>query len=134
MFARYIAVGICMIFGCCGCTMFLPAGDPPKGDIVDNRLPEKLSREEMILALGSRISASAMEHFSGGPVAVDAKNEAAIFARAAIREAGNICGVRFEQVAAAVLSGRRIDAVTYEFELFHFSRSLWRCTYILKKR
>ena len=118
---------------CCGCQAFLPEGEPPKGAIVDNPLPEKVTREAMVLALGSRIAASSMEHFPGAPVTIDADAPSLPVARAALREAGNICGVRFGTVAAAVLHGRKVNSVTYEFEMFHFSRSLWRCTYVLKR-
>ncbi|MBR7139333.1 MAG: hypothetical protein IKD44_07290 [Lentisphaeria bacterium] len=125
------AAGV-LILSCCGCGLLLPEGEPPRGAIVDNPLPEKLTREEMILSLGSRIAASAMEHFPGGPVAIEGEGAALPVARAAIREARSICGVRFEQVAAAVLHGRKVNDTTFEFELFHFSRSMWRCSYTLK--
>ncbi|MBO5790931.1 MAG: hypothetical protein J6S54_00490 [Lentisphaeria bacterium] len=121
-----------LLWCCCGCGLLLPDGEPPKGAIVDNPLPERLTKEEMILSLGSRIAASAMEHFPGGPVAVEGDVSTFPTARAAIREARNICGVRFEQAAAAILQGRKVNDVTFEFELFYFSRSMWRCTYILK--
>lgn len=133
-YLKKLAAAVFLLSFCSGCSLFLPAGDPPGGPIVDNRGPEKLSREEMILSLGSRIAASSMEHFPNAPIAVEAPREAAVIARSAISEAANICGVRFEQVAAAVLNGRQVSENIFEFELFHFSRSLWRCTYILKKR
>ena len=41
--------------------------------------------------------------------------------------------VTLSLVAAAVLSGRCIRPGVFEFELFHFNRSLWRCVYELKK-
>ena len=121
-----------MLLVCGGCTVFLPAGDPPGGDIVDNPLPQKLTREEMTLALGSRIAASAMQYFPGGPVMLEADKGALVPGRAAIAEAGKICGVYLNQAAAAVLNGKQTTPDTFEFELFHFSRSLWRCSFELK--
>ena len=132
MFLKYFSAALLVLFFCSGCCFLLPEGEPPEGAILENPLPEKLSREEMILSLGSRIAASAMEHFPGGPVAVEGDVSTFPTARAAIREARNICGVRFEQAAAAILQGRKVNDVTFEFELFYFSRSMWRCTYILK--
>ena len=35
--------------------------------------------------------------------------------------------------AAAVLNGKALADGTFEFELFYFNRSLWRCSYELKK-
>lgn len=132
MFLKYFSAALLVLFFCSGCCFLLPEGEPPEGAILENPLPEKLSREEMILSLGSRIAASAMEHFPGAPVAVEGTGDAAVLARTAIREARNICGVRFDQVAAAVLRGSKVKEGVFEFELFYFSRSMWRCTYILK--
>ena len=128
----YIAAAFLLLLGC-GCHLLLPEGEPPEGAIVDNPQPEKMTREAMILALGSRIAASSMEQFPGGTVAIDADASSAPVARTALKEAGNICGVRFADVAAAVLHGRRVNNETYEFDLFYFSRSLWRCSYVLKR-
>ena len=52
---------------------------------------------------------------------------------AAVTEAGKICGVRHAVTAAAVLNSRKLADGTFEFELFYFNRSLWRCSYELKK-
>ena len=119
---------------CWGCSMFLPAGDPPKGNIVENLLPEKMSREEVVLSLSGRIAASAMQELGGTPVAIEADGESALLAREALREAGKICGVRHGITAAAVLNGKKMREDLYEFELWYYNRSLWRCSYELKKR
>ena len=129
-----IAAAASSLILCCGCQLLLPEGEPPTGSIVDNPLSEEVTYEAMILSLGSRIAASAMEQFPGAPVAIDADAPSAAAARTALKEAGKICGVRFADAAAVVLQGRRVNNTTFEFELFHFSRSLWRCTYILKRR
>ncbi|MBQ9753703.1 MAG: hypothetical protein IJV93_03005 [Lentisphaeria bacterium] len=130
----YIATAVASLFLIgSGCHLLLPEGDPPAGAIVDNPQPEKVTREAMILSLGSRIAASSMEHFPGGSVTIDSDAPSAPIARTALKEAENICGVRFAEVAAVVLHGRRLHKETYEFELFYFSRSLWRCTYVLKR-
>jgi hypothetical protein len=126
------ALSALILLFCCGCSSFLPAGDPPGGDIVDNPLPKKMSQEEMILALGSRIAASAMQHFPGGPVMLEADKSSLPWGRAAVSEAGKICGVYLNQAAAAVLNGRQTGKNVFEFELFYFSRSLWRCSFELK--
>ena len=76
------ALSALILLFCCGCSSFLPAGDPPGGDIVDNPLPKKMSQEEMILALGSRIAASAMQHFPGGPVMLEADKSSLPWGRA----------------------------------------------------
>lgn len=133
MFSRSL-FAVLLLCCCGGCGMFLPPGEPPSGPIVDNPLPERLSAEELVLALGSRIAASSMQHFPGGPVALETDKASVALARSAVREAGKICGVHLEQAAAAVLNGRQKGAGTFEFELFHFNRSLWRCSYELKKR
>ena len=123
-----------LLLNCCGCAMFLPAGDPPGGDIVQNVLPEKMSREEAVLSLSGRIAASAMQELGGAPVAIETDEASAALAREALREAGKICGVRYGITAAAVLNGKKVKENLYEFELWHFNRSLWRCSYELKKR
>ena len=117
-----------------GCRWGLPEGEAPVGNLVDNPIPEKLSREQLILSLGSRIAASSMELFPGGPITVEGKEtSAALLAKAAVTEAGKICGVRHAVTAAAVLNSRKLADGTFEFELFYFNRSLWRCSYELKK-
>lgn len=118
---------------CGGCALFspLPSGTPPEGPIVENPTPRKLTRSEIELALGSRLAASAMQYFPGSPVTVEADAAAMPFARAAVAEAGRICGVRLEMVAAAVLTGKK-NGDKLEFELFHFSASLWKCSFELK--
>jgi hypothetical protein len=118
---------------CCSCHYFLPEGEPPKGNIVNNVIPEKMTREEAVLSLSGRIAASSMQELAGAPVTIEADEATAPMAREALREAGKICGVHLEQAAAAVLNGRQKGAGTFEFELFHFNRSLWRCSYELKK-
>ena len=132
---KIFAFFVLMLLCCCGgCTMFLPSGEPPKGRIVENILPEELTYEEMILSLGGRIAASSMEFFPGGPVAMESDAPSRPLIRAAFKEAGKICGVHPETVAAAVLNGKQIKDNVFEFELFYFNRSLWCCKYILKKR
>lgn len=133
MFRKISAVIACvMLLSCWGCVI-LPSGEPPRGDLVSNPQPVELSLDELVLSLGGRIAASSMEFFPGGPVAIEADRASLPVVRAAFREAGRICGVHAEQVAAAVLNGRKVGENVYEFELFYFSRSLWRCTYILRK-
>jgi len=117
----------------CGGCFSLPSGTPPEGAIVENPVPLKLSRAEIELALGSRLAASAMERFPGSPVAVEADADTLPFARAAVAEAGRICGVRLAIAAGAVLTGRKKDG-RLEFELLHFSASLWRCSFELKEQ
>ena len=56
-----------------GCRWGLPEGEAPVGNLVDNPIPEKLSREQLILSLGSRIAASSMELFPGGPITIEGK-------------------------------------------------------------
>lgn len=119
---------------CSGCALLLPEGEPPEGHIVENELPEKMSREQLVLSLSGRIAASSMQEFAGAPVSIEADDSAAPLAREALREAGKICGVRHGIAAAAVLSGKKVREGLYEFELWHFNRSLWRCSYELKKR
>jgi hypothetical protein len=114
--------------------MLLPSGEPPRGKIVENVVPEELSFEEVILSLGGRIAASSMELFPGGPVAMESDPASRPIVRAAFKEAGKICGVHLEPVAAAVLNAKQIGKNVFEFELYYFSRSMWRCQYILKKR
>jgi hypothetical protein len=116
-----------------GCALFLPSGEPPEGAIVQNDIPEKLSREQIVLSLGSRIAGSAMQSFPGAPVALETDKHATLLGRDALREAGHIAGVRHGIVAAAVLTGKCVKPGVFEFELFHFNRSLWRCSYELKK-
>ena len=118
---------------CCSCHCFLPEGEPPKGNIVNNVIPEKMTREEAVLSLSGRIAVSSMQELSGAPVTIEADETTAPLAREALREAGKICGVKYAVAAAAVLSGRRISENSCEFELWHFNRSLWRCVYELKK-
>lgn len=124
---------LCLLLTGGGCALFLPSGEPPSGNIVQNDIPEKLSREQIVLSLGSRIAGSAMQSFPGAPVALETDSATALTAREALREAGQIAGVRQGTVAAAVLTGKCIKPGIFEFELFHFSRSLWRCAYELKK-
>jgi len=119
---------------CCSCHYFLPEGEPPKGNIVNNVIPEKMTREEALLSLSGRIAASSMQELAGAPVTIDADEATAPMAREALREAGKICGVKYAVTAAAVLTGRRKTENSWEFELLHFNRSLWRCVYELKKR
>ena len=117
-----------------GCRWGLPDGEPPAGNLVDNPIPEKLSREQLILSLGARIAASSMEFFPGGTMTIEGReSSAAVLAKAAVTEAGKICGVRHAVTAAAVLNSRKLADGTFEFELFYFNRSLWRCSYELKK-
>ena len=125
--------GIALALLCVGCAIFspLPSGTPPEGPIVENPTPRKLTRSEIELALGSRLAASAMQYFPGSPVAVEADAGAMPFAKAAVAEAGRICGVRLELAAAAVLNGKKTGN-KLEFELFHFSASLWKCSFELK--
>lgn len=123
-----------MLLGVSGCRWGLPAGEPPAGNLVENPIPEELTREQIVLSLGSRIAASSMESFPGGTIAIECKeSSAALLAKAAVTEAGRICGVRHAVTAAAVLNGRALADGTFEFELFYFNRSLWRCSYELKK-
>ena len=128
-----LVVIFCLLLTGSGCALFLPSGEPPAGDIVQNDIPEKLSREQIVLALGGRIAGSAMQSFPGAPVALETDSATTLTAREALREAGQIAGVRHGTVAAAVLSGRCVRPGVFEFELFHFNRSLWRCVYELKK-
>lgn len=123
---------VVILLVCCGCVDPLPPGLPPEGGIVNNPISKKLTRQEMILAVGSRIAASSMEHFPGGPVALDSDKDSALIAKAAIAEAGKICGVRLELAAAPVLTVRT-KGNTVMFELFYFSRSLWRSSFELEK-
>ena len=117
-----------------GCRWGLPEGEPPAGNLVENPIPEKLTREQVVLALGSRIAASSMEFFPGAPMTIEAQGTAAaLLAKEALVEAGKICGVRHAVTAAAVLNGKALADGTFEFELFYFNRSLWRCSYELKK-
>ena len=124
---------LCLLLTGSGCALFLPSGEPPAGNIVQNDIPEKLSREQIVLALGGRIAGSAMQAFPGAPVALETDSATTLTAREALREAGQIAGVRLSTVAAAVLAGKCIRPGVFEFELFHFNRSLWRCVYELKK-
>ncbi|MBR2374119.1 MAG: hypothetical protein IKA87_07805 [Lentisphaeria bacterium] len=127
-----VLVLLMMLF-CCGCVELLPPGTPPEGNIVDNPVPQQLTEAETVLALSSRLAASAMEHFPGGAVAVDADNDSAVIAKAAVAEAGKICGIHLELAAAPVLTVRKKNS-TVEAELFLFSRSLWRCSFELKDK
>lgn len=129
----HFMVLLAAVLCCGGCAEVLPPGTPPEGHIVENPIPAKLSEQEVILAVGTRIAASAMEHFPGGPIAIDADENSAVIARAAVVEAGKICGVHLELAAAPVLTVRNKNDVI-EFELFHFSRSLWRSSFELKKK
>jgi hypothetical protein len=101
---------------------------------VENIIPEKMSREQAVLSLSGRIAASSMQELGGAPIAINADDASALLAREALREAGKICGVRYAVTAAAVLGGKKVRENFYEFELWHFNRSLWRCSYELKKR
>lgn len=129
----FLCVISCLLLLFSGCALFLPSGEPPEGAIVQNDIPEKLSREQIVLSLGSRIAGSAMQSFPGAPVALETDKHATLLGRDALREAGHIAGVRHGTVAAAVLTGKCVKPGVFEFELFHFNRSLWRCSYELKK-
>ena len=133
VFSKVFFAGVVSALFCGGCSIFspLPSGTPPEGPIVENPAPRKLTRSEIELALGSRLAASAMQYFPGSPVAVEADAASMPFAKAAVAEAGRICGVRLELVAAAVLNGKK-KGDKLEFELFHFSASLWKCSFELK--
>jgi hypothetical protein len=131
---RYVfCVVPCLLLLFSGCALFLPSGEPPEGAIVQNDIPEKLSKEQIVLALGSRIAGSAMQSFPGAPVALETDKHTMHLGREALREAGHIAGIRHGVVAAAVLNGKCLRPGVFEFELFHFNRSLWRCSYELKK-
>ena len=133
-FSKLLLAGAVLTLFCGGCSFFslLPSGTPPAGPIVENPTPQRLTRSEIELALGTRLAASAMQYFPGSPVAVEADAGAMPFARAAVDEAARICGVRLELVAAAVLNGKK-KGDKLEFELFHFNASLWKCSFELKK-
>ena len=126
-------LGAVLALFCGGCSIFslLPSGTPPSGPIVENPTPQKLTRSEIELALGTRLAASAMQYFPGSPVAAEADAGAMPFVKAAVAEAGKICGVRLELAAAAVLTGKK-KGDKLEFELFHFNASLWKCSFELK--
>lgn len=130
---KLLLAAVVISLSCGGCVDPLPPGTPPDGNIVDNMISQKITKQEMILAVGSRIAASAMEHFPGGPVALDCDKDSAEVARAAVAEAGKICGVRLELAAAPVLTART-KGQFMTFELFHFSRSLWQCSFELKNK
>lgn len=127
-----VAIAAIVLLSCGGC--MLPSGEPPRGRIVDNPEPAALTLDELVLSLGGRIAASSMEFFPGGPVIIESDAATRGMIRAAFKEAGKICGVHASDAAAAVLNGKKVKENVYEFELLYFSRSLWRCTYILKKR
>ena len=133
IFSKIFFAGVVLALFVGGCSIFspLPSGTPPAGAIVENPTPQKLTRGEIELALGTRLAASAMQYFPGSPVAVEADAGAMPFAKAAVAEAGRICGVRLELAAAAVLNGKK-KGDKLEFELFHFNASLWKCSFELK--
>ena len=132
-FSQVFFAGVVTALLCGGCSIFspLPSGTPPAGPIVENPTPQKLTRSEIELALGTRLAASAMQYFPGSPVAVEADADTMPIARAAVTEAGRICGVRLELAAAAVLNGKK-KGDKLEFELFHFNASLWKCSFELR--
>ena len=77
-----------------GC-IWLPAGDPPAGNIVENQYGKSkmLSRVEAVEHFINILTTASLEHCPGGKIFIDADDATAAQSIEAVRKAGELSGI-----------------------------------------
>jgi len=117
-----------------GCSLLLPPGDPPEGEIVRNRVSQTLTKPEIIQNLASLLIASSLQDFPRAPVMLEGSDKNVLaYGKAAIKEASSVCGIRRADMAAAILKCEKTSSGAMRFTLYHFSMEKWQRTFYLKE-
>lgn len=135
MRALPIAVAVfSSVFFLSGCCWFLPAGDPPAGEIVPASGRRPLSAAEAESFLATSLIGYLLPNLPSGSVELDSDRVTGPSALRVLAEAAPVAGIRLEAGAPWVLQSRG-DAASWSFALFRRGNRVpvWSETVELKR-
>ncbi|MBR7131453.1 MAG: hypothetical protein IKC82_05665 [Lentisphaeria bacterium] len=126
---RYRILPLVLAFLTGGCSWFLPAGDPPDGNILVNTtgsFNEAQKASEVSDYFISALTVALLENCPGVPVALQPDDPSRVIAYKIFRETSRITGNSYSKEKAEWLLKSGVAENKLQLTLFHRGRQVWQ--------
>ncbi len=125
----YSAVAAALLSGC----VWLPDGEPPEGNLVENPRIDRYGRQEIAEALATELSLYMLQQHPNQKLALVADATTKAAAEYALLECAALAGVSSDPTATLALIGNA-ESGAWHFRVTRSGTELWRRDYELKEQ